>query len=112
MSGQVTTVIGQPLADNPQRGGFRCFCGEWFPSRIPFDEHLKSHPGKFAVCDCCKRVLPKGSWRVDEDGTFISTAEPQEWQALSHRESAELSAAQVVLQNPKITRNPDKTGST
>ena len=65
---QVAEVVGQPLL---QRGGFRCFCGEWFPERTPFDEHLKSHPGKFVLCDDCKRVLPKGLWKVDENGTFV-----------------------------------------
>jgi hypothetical protein len=46
------------VAESLQHGGFRCFCGEWFPDRVHFDEHFGSHPDRPAVCDCCKRVLP------------------------------------------------------
>jgi hypothetical protein len=63
-------------AERLQHDGFKCFCEEWFPDRAHFDEHLESHPGKFTVCDCCRRVLPKGSWRVDENHNFVSVDDP------------------------------------
>ena len=75
MSWQATEVIAKTVVENPHKSGFKCFCGEWFSGRAPFDEHLMSHPGMYVVCDCCKRVLPKGSWTLDENGNFVSVPE-------------------------------------
>ncbi len=86
MGKQVAAVVGRPTPDNLECDGFRCFCGEWFPDRAHFDEHLQTHPGRFAVCGCCKRVLPKGSWTVDGNHNFVSVDEPAE-QALQAQES-------------------------
>ena len=72
MSSEVESHIVQLPSDNPQRGGFKCFCGDWFPSRDLFDGHLRQHPGKFTVCKCCNRILPKGSRAVDEYSNFVS----------------------------------------
>ena len=78
MSEQVAAVIGQTLAYNLDSGGFRCFCGRWFPDRPRFDEHLVSHPGRFTVCDCCKRILPKGPWKIDRNYNFVPVEEAAE----------------------------------
>ncbi|MCL4355011.1 MAG: hypothetical protein M1311_00190, partial [Thaumarchaeota archaeon] len=62
-------------AVNVRRGGFVCRNGERFADRPQFDDQLKQRPGKLAVRDCCNRALPKGSSKVDENGTFASTKE-------------------------------------
>ncbi len=72
MSQQAVMATAQELANDPRHNGFKCFCGDWFPNRELFDEHLKGHPGTFTVCDDCKRTLPKGAWTVDENGNFVS----------------------------------------
>ena len=52
-------------------GAFLCFCGLSFPDREPFDTHFRSaHSGRFTTCSDCGRVLPKGQWRLDREGTF------------------------------------------
>ncbi len=78
MSQQAVTVVSPETTNGPRQGGFMCFCGNWFPRRELFDEHLKQHPDGFVVCDCCKRILPKGSWIVDENGTFVWIQRPIE----------------------------------
>ncbi len=72
MSQQAVVITAQGPKTDPQHDGFKCFCGDWFPNRELFDEHLKDHPGSFTVCDDCKRILPKGAWTVDESGNFVS----------------------------------------
>lgn len=72
MSSQVEQVsIVEPSAIS-HRNGFVCFCGEWFPDRDHLDEHLEQHPDKYIVCSDCRRILPKGSWIIDEDYNFVS----------------------------------------
>jgi hypothetical protein len=61
----------RPIAARQVRGAFQCYCGLSFPERDLLDEHLRStHPDKIVFCSDCGRVLPKGQWRVDSEGTF------------------------------------------
>ncbi len=60
-------------AELRQRNGFRCSCGTWFRRREELDEHMKAdHPDLITVCECCKRVLPKGHWTLDQEGNFTT----------------------------------------
>jgi hypothetical protein len=70
-----------------RHGEFRCFCGEWFPDRVSLDSHLVQHPTKVDLCDSCKRPLPKGSWEVDEAGTFALVEESVERTRQASKES-------------------------
>lgn len=72
MESEIGVLTPFPAKDTTQRNGFVCFCGEWFPTRELFDIHLKRHPDKSVVCKDCGRILPKGSWRIDEEGNFVS----------------------------------------
>jgi hypothetical protein len=59
-----------PLATSHTRE-FKCFCGAWFLDRTHFDIHIRQHPGKFVICDCCNRTMPTGPWGVDRYGNFV-----------------------------------------
>ncbi len=72
MSQQAVVIAAQGPETSSQHDGFKCFCGDWFPNRELFDKHVESHPGTFVVCEDCKRILPKGTWTVDENGNFVS----------------------------------------
>lgn len=62
-----------------RKAGFRCYCGLLFTERESLDEHLENaHPERIVRCEDCGRVLPKGQWRLDEDGTFYPEGQGDE----------------------------------
>ncbi len=71
MSSEVLNLAAFLPPDATHHHEFRCFCGAWFPDRIHFDAHIRKHPGRFTICDCCNRVMPIGQWKVDSFGNFL-----------------------------------------
>lgn len=48
-----------------------CRNGEGFADRPQFGEHIKQHPGKFAVGDCCNGALQGGHGRLMKIATSL-----------------------------------------
>jgi hypothetical protein len=72
MSSEVSDLAALLPPDSTHHHEFGCFCGAWFPDRVHFDVHIRQHPGRFIICDCCNRIMPTGQWTVDSFGNFLS----------------------------------------